>query len=82
MEIAVTVNGYKHKLEVDPKDSLLFILREKLGLTGTKNGCNQNQCGACTVIMNGEVVKSCSKRSKDLDGAKIVTIEGISPKSP
>lgn len=82
MEILITVNGQKHTLEVDPKDSLLFILREKLGLTGTKNGCNQNHCGACTVVMNGEAVKSCHERPKNLNGAKIVTIEGISPRSP
>ncbi|MFX0122535.1 MAG: (2Fe-2S)-binding protein [Candidatus Hodarchaeota archaeon] len=81
MELAITVNGLKHTLNVDPKDSLLFILREKIGLTGTKNGCSQGHCGACTVIMNGEAVKSCLIRPKKLNGAKIVTIEGLSLKS-
>ncbi len=81
MEIKLIVNGRKHTLDVDPKDSLLFILREYLGLTGTKNGCNQGHCGACTVILNGEAVKSCSKRAKKLvkkEEVKIITIEGIS----
>lgn len=82
MEIHLTVNGQKHILEVDPKESLLKILREQLGLTGTKNGCSQGHCGACTVILNGDAVKSCLIRSNKLNGAEIVTIEGISPKFP
>jgi len=82
MEISFTVNGKKHKLMVDPKDSLLAILREQLDLTGTKNGCSQGHCGACTVVMNGKAVKSCLIRPKKLEGAEIITIEGISPKSP
>ncbi len=82
MEIIITVNGRKHTLDVDPKDSLLFILREQLGLTGTKNGCNQGHCGACTVVMNGEAVKSCLIRPKQLIDAEILTIEGISPRVP
>lgn len=82
MEISFTVNGRKHKLEVEPKDSLLTILREQLNLTGTKNGCSQGHCGACTVVMNGNAVKSCLIRTKKLEGSDIITIEGISPKSP
>ncbi|UCG01367.1 MAG: (2Fe-2S)-binding protein [Candidatus Heimdallarchaeota archaeon] len=82
MEIIITVNGQKYTLEVDPKDSLLFILREKLGLTGTKNGCSQNHCGACTVIMDGDAVRSCHIRAKLLNGTNIITIEGISPRLP
>ncbi|MFW9904425.1 MAG: (2Fe-2S)-binding protein [Candidatus Thorarchaeota archaeon] len=82
MEIKLTVNGQKHVLEVDPKESLLNILREHLGLIGTKNGCSQGHCGACTVILNGEAVKSCLIRSKKVNGAEIVTIEGISAKFP
>ncbi|MFX0013142.1 MAG: (2Fe-2S)-binding protein [Promethearchaeota archaeon] len=81
MEIKLTVNNRKYTLEVDPKDSLLFILRERLNLTGTKNGCNQGHCGACTVILNGDAVKSCLIKSNKLDGANITTIEGISPDS-
>ncbi|MFX0210668.1 MAG: (2Fe-2S)-binding protein [Candidatus Hodarchaeota archaeon] len=81
MEISFTVNERKYSLTVDPKDSLLSILRENLNLTGTKNGCSQGHCGACTVVMNGEAVKSCLIRPKKLEGAKIITIEGISPKS-
>ncbi|MFX1505979.1 MAG: (2Fe-2S)-binding protein [Promethearchaeota archaeon] len=80
MEIQITVNGQKHVLNVNPKESLLHILRDQLELTGTKNGCSQGHCGACTVILNGEAVKSCLIRSKKLNEAKIVTIEGISPK--
>ncbi|MFX0205496.1 MAG: (2Fe-2S)-binding protein [Candidatus Hodarchaeota archaeon] len=80
MEIHLIINGQKQLLEVDPKESLLNILREQLGLTGTKNGCSQGHCGACTVILNGEAVKSCLIRSKKLNGAEIVTIEGISRK--
>ena len=82
MEISLTINSRKHTLEVDPKDSLLFILREQLGLTGTKNGCSQGHCGACTVVLNGKAVKSCLIKPKKLEGANVVTIEGISPRSP
>jgi carbon-monoxide dehydrogenase small subunit len=82
MEISITVNGRKQTLDVDPKESLLFILREQLGMTGTKNGCNQGHCGACTVVMNGEAVKSCLIRPKKLVDAEILTIEGISPRTP
>ncbi|MFX1283557.1 MAG: (2Fe-2S)-binding protein [Promethearchaeota archaeon] len=82
MEITIVVNGKKYILTVDPKDSLLTILREKLNLTGTKNGCNQGHCGACTVVLNGKAVKSCLIRPKKLDGANVITIEGISPQSP
>ncbi|MHA2245632.1 MAG: (2Fe-2S)-binding protein [Candidatus Hodarchaeales archaeon] len=82
MEISLIINGRKHTLEVDPKDSLLFILREQLELTGTKNGCSQGHCGACTVVMNDKAVKSCLIKPKKLEGTNIVTIEGISPRSP
>ncbi len=82
MEISLTINSRKHTLEVDPKDSLLFILREQLELTGTKNGCSQGHCGACTVVMDGKAIKSCLIKPKKLEGANIVTIEGISPRSP
>ena len=80
MDISLIVNGRKHTLDVDPKDSLLFILREYLGLTGTKNGCSQGHCGACTVVLNREAVKSCIIRAKKLakmDKVQIITIEGI-----
>lgn len=81
MRITLTVNGRTHALDVDPKDSLLYILRENLNLTGTKNGCSQGHCGACTVVLDGKAVKSCLIKSKKLDGTTIITIEGIIPES-
>jgi len=78
MRTTFTVNGRKVSLEVDPERSLLRILREDLGLTGTKNGCSQGHCAACTVVMNGKATRSCLTRAKSLDQADIVTIEGIS----
>ncbi len=82
MEVSFLVNGRRYTLDVDPKDSLLFILREHLGLTGTKNGCSQGHCGACTVVLNNEAVKSCLIKPRKLEEANIITIEGISPRSP
>jgi carbon-monoxide dehydrogenase small subunit len=78
MELELTVNQKLYHLDVDPSDSLLQILRDQLNLTGTKNGCNQGHCGACTVVVNGKAVKSCLIRAKKLEKAKVVTIEGIS----
>ncbi|MFX1518057.1 MAG: (2Fe-2S)-binding protein [Promethearchaeota archaeon] len=78
MDILFSVNGRKYILEVDPKESLMDILRERLNLTGTKNGCNTGHCGACTVIMNGEAVKSCTIKAKKIQNSDILTIEGIS----
>ena len=78
MDISFSVNGRKYSLEVDPKESLMDILRERLDLTGTKNGCQTGHCGACTVIMNGEAVKSCMVNAKKLQDSDILTIEGIS----
>jgi carbon-monoxide dehydrogenase small subunit len=79
MEITLTINYRKYTFSVEPDESLLQILRERLQLTGTKNGCNGGQCGACTVVMNGKAVKSCLQRAKKIDGVEIITIEGISP---
>ena len=78
MDLIITVNKKQYHLIVDPSDSLLQILREQLNLTGTKNGCNQGHCGACTVVVNGKAVKSCLMKTKKLANAKVVTIEGIS----
>jgi carbon-monoxide dehydrogenase small subunit len=78
MDLKIVVNQKKHHLSVDPGDSLLAILREKLQLMGTKNGCSQGHCGACTVLMNGKAVKSCLIKGKHLENAEITTIEGIS----
>ncbi len=79
MEITLTINHRKYTFDVDPDESLLHILRDSLQFTGTKNGCNGGQCGACTVVMNGRAVKSCLQRAKKINRAEIVTIEGISP---
>jgi carbon-monoxide dehydrogenase small subunit len=78
LELDVTINHRKYSFSVDSSESLLNILRERLSLTGTKNGCNQGHCGACTVIVNGKAVKSCITKAKKLENAEIVTIEGIS----
>lgn len=79
MEITIRINERDYKLDVDPQDSLLIILREELHLTGTKNGCDNGHCGTCTVIMNGKAVKSCLIRAKKIpENSNIITIEGLS----
>jgi carbon-monoxide dehydrogenase small subunit len=76
--ITITVNGVRRTLEVEEdRLTLLDLLREKLELTGTKYGCGVGQCGACTVIMNGEATASCLVRARKADGAEILTIEGL-----
>lgn len=72
------VNGEARQLEADPSTPLLWVLRDHLGLTGTKYGCGIAQCGACTVHLNGVAVRSCLIRLGNLAGAQIVTIEGLS----
>ena len=76
--IAVTINGQRHELDIEPETPLLWVLRDELGLTGTKYGCGIAQCGACTVHLNGEAVRSCQVQISDADGATITTIEGLS----
>lgn len=71
------VNGETHEIEVEPDMPLLWVLREELGLTGTKYGCGVAQCGACTVHIDGFAERSCQARVGDLQGAEITTIEGI-----
>lgn len=75
--IRLTVNGEVRELQVDPRQSLLDLLRETLDLTGTKKGCNQGACGACTVLVNGKRIVSCLALAAMLDGAQVQTIEGI-----
>ena len=77
MQIRLTVNGDKRELEVTPYTRLLDLLREDLGLTGVKEGCGKGECGACTVIMNGELVASCLVPAPQADQAEILTIEGL-----
>jgi xanthine dehydrogenase YagT iron-sulfur-binding subunit len=76
LDVALTVNGRRHSLAVDPRVVLLDALREHLGLTGTKKGCDQGQCGACTVLINGKRVLSCFVLAALADG-EITTIEGL-----
>jgi len=75
--ITVTVNGGKEYLDVPSSMTLLEMLRGKLALTGVKNGCSAGECGACTVLMNGEPVNSCMVLAVEADGAEIVTVEGL-----
>ena len=77
--IALTVNGRPYRLDIEPETPLLWVIRDEFGLTGTKFGCGIAQCGACTVHVNGDAVRSCSLSVGDADGAKITTIEGLSP---
>jgi carbon-monoxide dehydrogenase small subunit len=76
-DVALTVNGTRHELELEPRELLVFVLRERLGLTGTTVGCETSSCGACTVLVNGEAVKSCTMLGVQADGQKLVTIEGL-----
>jgi len=78
--MAIVINGTAHPPPHDPRISLLDLLREHLGLTGTKLGCNQGGCGACTVIIDGDRVLSCLTLAVQADGRKVRTIEGLAPK--
>ena len=76
--ITLTVNGQSRSVDADPNMPLLWVLRDILGLTGTKYGCGAAQCGACTVYLNGEAVRSCVTKITRAAGQNIVTIEGLS----
>jgi carbon-monoxide dehydrogenase small subunit len=75
--VALTVNGVTHDLELEPRELLVFVLRDRLGLTGTNVGCDTSACGSCTVLVNGESVKSCTMLGVQADGMEIATIEGL-----
>ena len=75
--ITVTVNGAKERLDVPSNMTLLYMLREKLALTGTKNGCEAGECGACTVLLDGEPVNSCLVLAVEVDGREVTTVEGL-----
>jgi aerobic carbon-monoxide dehydrogenase small subunit len=75
--IAITVNGVRRELEVEPRQLLVYTLREQLALTGTNIGCDTSTCGACTVQLDGESVKSCTVLSVQADGHEVTTIEGL-----
>jgi len=76
-QISLTVNGAAIQVAVWPMARLLDVLREDLGLTGTKEGCGEGECGACSILLNGELVNSCLIPAMQTDGCEIVTIEGI-----
>jgi isoquinoline 1-oxidoreductase subunit alpha len=73
----LTVNGKPHDIEVDPTTPLLWVLREQVGLTGTKYGCGIAQCGACTVHIDGTAIRSCSLPISEAEGKQVTTIEGL-----
>src|SRR5229473_6486107 len=75
--VSLTVNGAKQNAEVEPRLLLVHFLRENLGLTGTNVGCDTSQCGACTVSMDGQAVKSCTVLALQADGSSVTTIEGL-----
>jgi len=76
-ELRLTVNGQPYELSINPKALLVEVLRDHLGLTGTKRGCSDSACGACTVILNGMAVKSCSVLAVQADGCQVTTAEGL-----
>jgi isoquinoline 1-oxidoreductase subunit alpha len=75
--VALTINGKSHDIDVDPTTPLLWVIREQVGLTGTKYGCGIAQCGACTVQVDGVATRSCAMQVSDAAGKKITTIEGL-----
>ena len=75
--LCLTVNGEYHELHINPKKLLVEVLRDDLGLTGTKRGCSTGSCHACTVLVNGLAVKSCSILAMQADGAEVTTVEGL-----
>ncbi len=77
MKIALTVNGEQREADVWPGESLLFALRERLGLPGSKNACEQGECGSCSVLLDGKLVCSCLVLAAQADGHEVVTVEGL-----
>ena len=75
--VALTVNGERHEADVEPRQLLVYFLREQLGLKGTNVGCDTSSCGACTVLLDGESVKSCTVLAVQADGSEVTTIEGL-----
>jgi carbon-monoxide dehydrogenase small subunit len=75
--VSLTVNGVSHELELEPRELLVYVLREQLGLTGTVVGCDTSSCGACTVLLDGESVKSCTMLGVQADGRDVTTVEAL-----
>jgi carbon-monoxide dehydrogenase small subunit len=75
--VALTVNGERRELDLEPRELLVYVLREQLGLTGTNVGCDTSSCGSCTVLLDGESVKACTVLGVQADGHEITTIEGL-----
>ena len=75
--VSLTVNGVAHELEVEPRDLLVYVLRDRLDLTGTVVGCDTSSCGACTVLLDGESVKSCTLLAVQANGHAVTTIEAL-----
>ncbi len=75
--VSLAVNGVRHEVDLEPRELLVYVLRERLGLTGTNVGCDTSSCGACTVLLNGESVKSCTLLGVQADGMELTTIEGL-----
>ena len=78
VEVGFVVNGVRREVEVDPGETLLQTLRDRLGLTGTKEGCSEGECGACTVLVDRQPVDSCIRATAAIDGHEILTVEGLS----
>jgi aerobic carbon-monoxide dehydrogenase small subunit len=77
MRVSMTVNGDERSVEVEPRTLLVHLLRDGLGLTGTHVGCDTSQCGACTVLVEGRAVKSCTMLAAQAEGASVTTVEGL-----
>jgi aerobic carbon-monoxide dehydrogenase small subunit len=75
--VSLAVNGVRHELDLEPRELLVYVLRDRLGLTGTNVGCDTSSCGSCTVLLDGESVKSCTLLGVQADGHEITTIEGL-----
>ena len=79
--VSLVVNGQRRSVDVEPRRLLVQVLREDLGLTGTHVGCDTSQCGSCTVLLDGDAVKSCTVFAVQADGSEVTTIEGLTPES-
>ena len=78
-DIVLNVNGRPYPLDVDPHASLLHVVRDQVGLTGSKEGCDDSECGACMMLLDGQPVNSCSYLAVQADGAEVTTVEGLTP---